>query len=163
MEQQKNMLNHIKPVKVEVPDDQFFTGLAKSIVEKNPRKEAFVRSINWKRISLIALSSAAILVVGFLLLDQNKNQDLNQDFSVSLAELEKSEIENYINENHKDFDRDSIIEELEAEELFSSDNVESNTQNLEQLFSALTLKEIDQYFKAEGIDPEEPEEDELLY
>jgi hypothetical protein len=137
--------------------------LAKNIVAENPIKEAKIRSIHWKRISVIALSSAAILIVGLFLLNQRVEQDLTKDFSVSLAELNQSEIEYYIIENQKDFERDSIVEKLEKEELNSKNTIESSSEDLEELFSALTLKEIDQYFKAEGIDPEEPEEDELLY
>jgi hypothetical protein len=163
MEQQKNMLDHIKRLEIGVPSDRFLSDLSKKIVSENPQRLRSIQAIYWKKIVLIGFSAAAIFILGFLLLNQKGNNELTKNVPSTLAELEQSEIESYIEENSRDFELDSIVEELEIEEQIIKENTETYNQDLEQLFSALTLKEIDQYFKAEGIDPEDPEEDDLLY
>ncbi len=163
MEQQRNMLDHMKPVKIEGLDDGFLKDLSKKIVSENPQRSRSIQTTYWKKLVLIGFSAAAIFVLGFLLLNQSGDGELTMNLPSNLAELKQSEIENYIEENSRDFERDSIVEALEKEEVSEELNVESGEKDLEQLFSALTLKEIDQYFKAEGIDPEDPEEDDLLY
>lgn len=158
MEEQKNILDHLKPKQIEIPDDSFFSGLAEDILldqrSKKKNGNGFVRLI------YIAAAAAAVTVFGIWLFNDLMTKNINHtELKPSLAKLEKEEIEEYMDEVLMLDPADTVKNVVTA----SGDLLEG--KKLEELFAELSEEEIIGYFSAEGTDPEElgDEEEGLFY
>jgi IS1 family transposase len=162
MEKQKQLLDHLKPVEIDMPQDAFFSELANKVVHQAPIRKldsAFRR----KKWLYIALSAAAVFIIGLIFINQQQNTTQNIDLAQAMSALSHKEMSDYIMVNQLDFDHDDHAFQMEYETKELEVAVEEETASLEELFSDLTQKEIDRYFESEGINPEELEEDELYH
>lgn len=159
MEQQKNILDHLKPNRIESPEESFFANLADQIsLEQNvPIKNKY----KLKRIIYVSLAAAAIVVFGLWILnDSTKANGLTNSGSTYFAQLDKSELEEFIDDEMLGSSEDTLTNSQSSK----VDILEG--KSLEELMSELTVEEIESFFKTEGFYPdnlEDEEEDELLY
>lgn len=156
MEEQKNILDHLKPKQIEIPDDSFFSGLAEDILldqrSKKKDRNGFIR--------LIYIAAAAVTVFGIWFFNDLITENINHtELKPSLAKFEKQEIEEYMDEVLLLDPADTVKNLVTA----SDDLIEG--KKLEELFAELSEEEIIGYFSAEGTDPEElgDEEEGLFY
>lgn len=153
MEQQKNILDHIKPSKLSTPDDSFFSEMAGQVIEK--QKVAGFGKAKITRLIYITLASAAIFILGLWLFEKPMDDNLNgKSFQPSLAQVDKQEIEKYLIE-------ELIVDPIDTLKI-KTKNTYQGGKSLEELFSALSEEEIEGFLEAEELDPEGQEEEEGL-
>jgi hypothetical protein len=159
MEQQKNILDHFRPRRIETPDESFFSNLADQIsFEQNvPIKKNY----KLKRLVYVSLAAAAIVVFGLWILnDSTKGNGLKNTGSTYFAQVDKSELEKYIEDEMLGSSKDTLTNS-------QSSKVDIlGGKSLQELMSELTVEEIESFFKTEGFYPdhlEDEEEDGLFY
>jgi hypothetical protein len=90
METKNDILNQLKPKKVELPTDDFFENLTQNALKSKKIKHSNIRIVYYSVISI-----AALLVIGVFVFNPETQQ--KKQASVQLAEVETHELENYIN------------------------------------------------------------------
>ena len=158
MEEQKNILDHLKPKQIEIPDNSFFVGLSEDILlDQGSKKKG--RS-GFGRLIYMAAAAAAITIFGIWFFNDLMTRNINHtELKPSLAKLEKKEIEEYL-------DKVLLLDPADTVKnlvIASHDLIEG--KKLEDLFAELSEEEIIGYFSAEGTDHEElgDEEEGLFY
>ncbi len=163
MEKEKDIFDHIKPRKIEVPDTAYFKQLTEKVVEENR-----VKVVPFYR-KPIAWVGAAAAVVAIVLLSNLFTNDPVVDSNPLLAlnECSKAEISAYIEDNLHAFDSD-LLEEYVPEDSLEIDLIlieeASSTQHEEPTIS---LDEIDKqdildYFDEYEIDPYELDDEDIF-
>lgn len=160
MHKKKDILDYIKPVKIETPDQAFFDQLAKKVIRENPKAK------NEKRLGAklikMSLAAAAVLLIGIVLFkDFEKQQKPQQAQRAFLSEINDEEIYAYVDAHIDDFSIDEIAASLSKDalaiEYTNSDN------ELEFYFADITEQEIIEYINREDIDLDELEDELLIF
>ena len=161
MKNKKDILDHLKPVKIETPDQSFFDQLAKKVVTENPKAK------NERRLGAklfrMSLAAAAVLLIGVVLFNDFENQQKPQQAQrVFLSEINDAEIYDYVDEHIEDFTLEEIEEVISDDDLELYENLE-NTSELDFYFSDISDEEISTYINEEFIDLDEFEDELLIF
>ena len=161
MKNKKDILDHLKPVKIETPDKSFFDQLAKKVVTENPKAK------NERRLGAklfrMSLAAAAVLLIGVVLFNDFENQQKPQQAQrVFLSEINDAEIYDYVDEHIEDFTLEEIEEVISDDDLELYENLE-NTSELDFYFSDISDEEISTYINEEFIDLDEFEDELLIF
>tara|TARA_B110000483_G_C18132271_1_gene518121 strand:+ start:710 stop:1192 length:483 start_codon:yes stop_codon:yes gene_type:complete len=158
MSNKKNILDHIKPAKIKVPDEDFFTSLATKVTDTYPKVKA-TKKKGHTRFLYFGYAAAAILVIGFILFQQFNTPTPQVKTAESyLAEVSTSQILEYIDTHIENYSDDEIIEI--ASIILTEDNEFMGDGSF--LPSDIEQADIEQYINEEYINLNEFEEDELL-
>lgn len=156
MSNKQDILDHIKPAKINVPDEDFFCGLATKVTNAYPKER---KKKGRTRFLYFKYAAAAILVIGFVLFQQFNTPTLQVKKAESyLAEVSTSQILEYIDTHIENYSDDEIIEI--ASIILTEDN--EFMANDSFLPSDIEQADIEQYINEEYINLNEFEEDELL-
>ena len=161
MKSKKEILDHLKPVKIETPDQSFFDQLAQKVVTENPKAKN-ERRLGAKLFKM-SLAAAAVLLIGVVLFNDFENQQKPQQAQrVFLSEINDSEIYDYVDEHIEDFTWEEIEEVISDDDLGLYENLE-NTSELDFYFSHISDEEISTYINEEFIDLDEFEDELLIF
>jgi hypothetical protein len=105
MSEEKNILDHIKPRKVEAPDQSYFKALANEIIEKESDSGKVIPM--WRK-PVIWITSAAAVSALIIFSTQFSKPQNETDVLLALNEISNEEIFNYIDENIEEFDTELI-------------------------------------------------------
>lgn len=160
MKIKKDILNHLKPVKTNTPDADFFEDIAAQIVKEYPITTRPKK--NHLRILRMAMAAAAVIVMAFVLMKSFsiEVQSVNMEKSL-LSEIQDEEIYAYVDEHIDEFSIEEITETLTEEDL----NVlfENQTNELDFFFAEISDEEIIKYIDKENIDLDEFEDELLIF
>ena len=160
MKIKKDILNHLKPVKTNTPDADFFEDIAAQIVKEYPITTRPKK--NHLRILRMAMAAAAVIVMAFVLIKSFsiEVQSVNMEKSL-LSEIQDEEIYAYVDEHIDEFSIEEITETLTEEDL----NVlfENQTNELDFFFAEISDEEIIKYIDKENIDLDEFEDELLIF
>jgi len=161
MHKKKDILDFIKPAKIETPDQDFFDQLANKVVQENP-KIVYNRSQGPKIVKW-SLAAAAAFLLGVLLFKNLSHDPIPQKTVKTefLADINDAEIYNYVDEHIDDFTLEEI-EEVIIDEDFGLYDLE-NTSELDFYFSDISDEEISTYINEEFIDLDEFEDELLIF
>lgn len=162
MHKKKDILDYIKPVKIETPDQDFFEQLAKKVVQENPK--IVYKTSQGPKIVKWSLAAAAAFLLGVLLF-KNLSHDSFPQKTVQtefLAGINDTEIYDYVDEHIEDFTLEEIEEVISDDDLGLYDNLE-NTSELDFYFSDISDEEISTYINEEFIDLDEFEDELLIF
>lgn len=169
MNKEKDIFEHLKASKVELPDQSYFDQLAQQVIadEKAP-----VKVVPMYRKPLLWLSAAAaVLLIGFFALNTWSTSADSQDPLLALEEVPAEMLLAYVDEHIEDFEAESIAEILPESalevtavaeiELVEQDTPSNTTPDLELLDEELDEEDIINYLEEEGMDFFELEDEEL--
>ena len=160
MKSKKDLLDHLKPVKIDAPDSEFFETLASQVVKEHPIVKR--KGKNNLRIMRTALAAAVVIVMAFVLIKSFsiEVQSVNMEKSL-LSEIQDEEIYAYVDEHIDEFSIEEITETLTEEDL----NVlfENQTNELDFFFAEISDEEIIKYIDKENIDLDEFEDELLIF
>ena len=161
MHKKKDILDSIKPVKIETPNQEFFDQLAKTVVRENP-KIVYKRNLGPK-IAKWSLAAAAAFLLGVLLFKNLSHDPITQKpvQTEFLAGINDAEIYAYVDEHIEDFTLEEIEEVIINEDLGLYDL--ENTSELDFFFSDISDEEISTYINEEFIDLDEFEDELLIF
>lgn len=155
MEENKDILSHIQPKRINVPDMDYFEQLANSIDQGSKAK---IQPL-YKHPIFIGGMAAAIVGIAFFIFNpfQQQVDPLNQ-----LASIPSENIYAYISENIDEFEEEEIAMNLDSEQLkaISVENISEETSSI--TVNDLSPEEIQLYFESEGIDIEEIDEESFI-
>ena len=160
MKNKKDILDHLKPVKVNAPGPDFFEVLAKKVVDDNPKesKEGRIRFMAIK----MSLAVAAVLIIAAVLFkdfsNQQKPQQAQKEF---LSEINDDEIYAYVEAHIDEFSIEEISESL-SKGVLDIDYTNSGNE-LEFYFADISDEEIIEYIYRENIDLDELEDELLIF
>ena len=159
MEQHKKILDHLKPRRIETPDESFFSNLADQIYHE--QNLPIKKNYKLKRLVYVSMAAAAIVVFGLWILnDSMRENGFKKTDSTYFSQVDKSDLEKYIEDEMLGSSKDTLTNSQSSK----VDILEG--KSLEELMLELTVEEIESFFKTEGFYPdhlEDEEEDELLY
>ena len=160
MKIKKDILNHLKPVKTNTPDADFFEDIAAQVVKEYPITTRPKK--NHLRILRMAMAAAAVLVLAFILMKSFsiEVQSVNMEKPL-LSEIQDEEIYAYVDEHIDEFSIEEITETLTEEDL----NVlfENQTNELDFFFAEISDEEIMNYINKENLDLDEFEDELLIF
>ena len=157
MESKKEILNHIKLVKVDTPNQAFFESLSKKVVDENP-KTKFNRSIGHKLVKM-TLAAAAVLIIALVLFKDFSDPAVPQKAEENLfSKINDEEIYAYVDQHIDEFTLEEITAVLSAEEV---DN--ENAMEVDVYFTDISQEEIMDYIENENIDLDEFEDELLIF
>lgn len=155
MEENKDILSHIQPKKINVPEMDYFESLAKQI---DLEQKAKIRPL-YKHPIFIGGIAAAILGIAFFIFKPSQEQinPLNQ-----LAKIPSENIYAYISENIDEFEEEEIAMSLSTEQLQKEEVKTEEVEKSNITINDLTPEEILLYFESEGIDFEDIDEESFI-
>ncbi|MFT5858646.1 MAG: hypothetical protein ACI865_000734 [Flavobacteriaceae bacterium] len=169
MDKEKDIFDHIKVRKIDVPSADYFKNLSDAVIEKQ-RPEIiplYKRPLSW------VSAAAAIIVVALLVTNMSESAISNgvSDPLLALNEFSSEELIAYIDSNIDDFDTELIAEmiperDLATVEIFDEIEaliIEEETQEaiMPVSIEALEDQDILDYFNEEGLDLEDFEDDDI--
>jgi len=157
MKKEKDILDHLKPEKINTPGNDFFEALASKISLEHPT------SIKKSRVSpmiiRISFAAAALLVIAIVLFKDFSQPVAKTKVEKALfADINDEEIYAYMDEHLDDFSIEELKESFSSEELDYND-IESGLD----LFSNISQDEIMDYIENENIDLDEFEDELLIF
>ena len=161
MDNKKNILDFIKPVKTNVPKEEFFARLALNIakteqIPTNTEKNTKVRFLTF------VYAAAAVLVIGFVLFQQFMSPSVQPSgYEKYLAKLSPNEILEYVESNIDDYSEDELIDAslpITEEEMESA----SFTEVFGYIPEDVKKETIEQYLDEDFINLNDFDENELL-
>lgn len=152
MSEEKNILDHIKPRKVEVPDQSYFKALANEIIEKESDSSKVIQM--WRK-PVIWITSAAAVSALIIFSTQFYKPQNETDLLLALNEISNEEIFSYIDENIEEFDTELIAS-------FVDDNDESISFATEPNYTDSTQVKKDPKTNDTNILPESIDRDAIL-
>ena len=160
MKSKKELLDHLKPVKIDAPDSEFFETLASQIVKKHPMVKR--KGSNNLRIMRIGLAAAAVVVIAFVLMKsfsiESQSTSLEKTF---LSEIQDEDIYTYVEEHIEEFSIEEITETLTEDDLDVL--FENQSNELDFFFANISDKEIINYIEKENLDLDEIEDELLIF
>ncbi len=171
MAEEKNILDHLKPRKVNVPENAYFRELAANVSESESKKASviplFKRRSTW--LSAAAVAAVVIIILPFLPGTQPDTNPLQ-----TLRELGHDDVVAYVDENIDEFNLDMIIQHIPHSNLDAETKNEPETPDSDSTATTTTtvpepnLDDIDvddilEYLMKEGYDPDERSEDEEIF
>lgn len=166
MEKEKDIFDHIKARKVDLPSADYFKNLADTVIEKQRPKiiPLYKRPMTWVG------AAAAVIIIALLVTNisgSNETTHNSTDPLLALNDISSDELISYIDNNIDDFETELIAEmipesELEDIELFVDIEPIANDIALtnEITNSVIEIDELEdqdilEYFNDEGIDFED--------
>jgi hypothetical protein len=164
MKNEKDIFDHLKVRKIEMPNAAYFENLAQVVIEKQRPKivQLYKRPMTW------ISAAAAIAIVVLLVTNISKTSIESVDPLLALNEISTDDLMRYIDNNIEDFDTDMIAEMIPTNDLESSTLFEEieilEAEPVKKVAAPISLDKLDQqdildYFIEEGIDLEEFEDD----
>lgn len=162
MEEEKNILDHLKVKKNETPNADYFANLANDIITSQK-----VKSVSfYKNISTWVGLAAASLIITFFIISKTSGTE-KENVLLALSDIEQVEIESYIYRNIEDFSTEMIIELIPVVD--AADKTETNSvieaaediaeNTIPELFNDISEEDILEYFDSEDIELEELEDE----
>ena len=160
MKSKKDLLDYLKPVKIDAPNSEFFETLASQVVKEHPMLKR--KGNNNLRIIRMALAAAAVVVLAFFLMKsfsiESQSTSLEKTF---LSEIQDEDIYAYVEEHIEEFSIEEITETLTEDDL---DVLFKNQSNeLDFFFAEISDKEIINYIEKENLDLEQFEDELLIF
>ncbi|MBG38784.1 MAG: hypothetical protein CL857_02575 [Cryomorphaceae bacterium] len=161
MDNKKNILDFIKPVKTTLPKEDYFAHLALNIAQTeqiptNPKKNTKVRFLAF------GYAAAAFLVIGFILFQQFMPLSVEHiGYEKYLGELSPNEILEYVESNIDEYSEDELIE---ASLPITEEEMESTkfTEIFGYIPDEVKTETIEQYLDEDFINLNDFDENELL-
>lgn len=155
MEENKDILSHIQPKKINVPDSDYFEQLAMTIDQGSKAK---IRPL-YKHPVFIGGIAAAIVGIAFFIFNpfQQQVDPINQ-----LASIPSENIYAYVSENIDDFEEEEIAVNLSSDQLQTIETSSVMEETATITINDLSPEEIQLYFESEGIDYEEIDEESFI-
>ena len=167
MEDNKDILKHIKPKNREEIDDSYFDNLTSSIIASSnishPKivKPIFKRKIFW----ISSVAALAIVLVSI------KSIYINDSINSNFNSISKTELLSYVNNNIEDFDHEMFKEYICEDPTDTLKQISSKVQeiiptpsneNIEVMFEELNDEDILKYFEKNSLELEEIEDEESI-
>ncbi len=157
MKKEKDILDHLRPEKINTPDNGFFEALASKIAVEHPTTRNRNRIL--PRVIGISFAAAAVLIIAVVLFKDFSQPVAKTKVEKALfADINDDEIYAYVDEHLDDFSIEEIEECFSSEELVY-DDIESGLD----LFSDISQDEIMNYIENENIDLDEFEDELLIF
>ena len=160
MKKRKDILDHLRPEKINTPDSDFFEAIGTLVIKEYPI--AIRKSRSHLSILRISMAAAAILVVGFVLFQQFNMPSIQTSVHESyLAALSPNDILEYIENNIEDYSEDELIE---ASAPITEEEMESSafTEVFGYIPEDLEAETIEEYLVEDFINLNDFDENELL-
>ena len=160
MKSKKDLLDHLKPVKIDAPDSEFFETLASQVVKEHPVVKR--KGENNLRIMRMALTAAAVIVMAFVLMKSFsiKPQSISPEKTL-FSEIQDDEIYAYVEEHIDEFSIEEITEILTEDDLDVL--FENQSNELDFFFAEISDEEIINYIDKENLDLDEFEDELLIF
>ena len=166
MNENNNILDHLKSRPVQTPDASYFEQLANHAIGQQNKAKVIPL---YKRPSVWLASAAAIFLATLMIINLGE-QPTKQDVLLSMNDLQQDEIFMYVDENIDEFDTEMICEvihedSLEVTDLIENDitgtpvDIEAVEVSSELNFDDIDVNDILEYLNDEGIDPDELNDD----
>ena len=157
MKKGKDILDHLRPEKINTPNKAFFEALATKVTDENPKPAVKIRLL--PKIIGISFAAAAVLIIAVVLFKDFSQPVAKTKVEKALfADINNEEIYAYVDEHLDDFSIEEIEERFSSEELVYND-IESGLD----LFSDISKDEIMDYIENEKIDLDEFEDELLIF
>lgn len=149
METKNDILNQLKPKKVELPTDDFFENLTQNALKSKKIKHSNIGIVYYSVISI-----AALLVIGVFVF--NPETQKKKQASVQLAEVETHELENYINTKTLEID-------TTKKKLKTPGDTLKKVEGQQNILKSIPTEELKNYFKELEIETLSEEENAELF
>ncbi len=149
METKNDILNQLKPKKVELPTDDFFENLTQNALKSKKIKHSNIGIVYYSVISI-----AALLVIGVFVFNPETQQ--KKQASVQLAEVETHELENYI-------DTKAIEIDTTKKQLKTPGDTLKKIEGQHNILKSIPTEELKNYFKELEIETLSEEENAELF
>jgi hypothetical protein len=160
MKSKKDLLDHLKPVKIDTPDSEFFETLASQIVKEHPIVKR--KGNNNLRIMRMALAAAAVIVMAFVLMKSfSIEPQSTSPEKTLLSEIQDEDIYAYVEEHIEEFSIEEITETLTEDDLDVL--FENQSNELDFFFAEISDEEIMNYLNKENLDLDEFEDELLIF
>ncbi|MFT5780575.1 MAG: hypothetical protein ACI837_003538 [Crocinitomicaceae bacterium] len=164
MEKEKDIFDHLKVRKIEVPDAAYFENLTKMVIDKQRPKiiPMYKRPMAWIG------AAAAVAIVALLVTNISESPIESSDPLLALNEFSADDLMSYVDDHIDEFDTEMISDMIPSSDLESSDifdEIEAPiVEPVKQVKAPISLDKIDDqdildYFDDEGIDLEDFEDD----
>jgi len=156
MENQKNILDHIKPKEFQTPDASYFRKLSEKVIQSEQPK-----TIPFYKKSYVWIAAAAC--IAFVIILQFPGSEEKSDNLIAMDTFSSADIESYIEANIEEFETDLICEYIPEDNIIPFEYTIPIELNETSVISALPLKDISteailEYFEEEEFDIEDVEE-----
>ena len=161
MDKKKSILDYIKPVKTNLPKEDYFADLALKVA-KTEHPSLSTKNATKMRFLPFAYAAAAVLVIGFVLFQQFMVPSVETNSCEKyLAELSPSEILEYVESNIEDYSEDELID---ASAPITEEEMESSTftEVFGYIPEDLEVETIEEYLDEDFINLNDFDENELL-
>ena len=161
MDKKKSILDYIKPVKTNLPKEDYFAELALKVA-KTEHSSLSTKNATKIRFLPFAYAAAAVLVIGFVLFQQFMIPSVETNsYENYLAELSPSEIIEYVESNIEDYSEDELID---ASAPITEEEMESITftEVFGYIPEEIETEAIEQYLDEDFINLNDFDENELL-
>ncbi len=160
MKSKKDLLDHLKPLKIDAPDSEFFEALASQVVQ-----EHLIVKRKWKnnlRIMRMALAAAAVIVIAYVLMKSFsiEPQSIKSEKQL-LSEIQDEAIFAYVFGHIDEFSIEEISETLTEDDLDVL--FENQSNELDFFFAEISDEEIINYIDKENLDLDEFEDELLIF
>ena len=160
MKSKKDLLDHLKPVKIDAPDSEFFETLASQVVKEHPIVKR--KGKNNLRIMRMALAAAAVIVMAFVLMKSfSIEPQSTSPEKTLLLEIQDDDIYAYVEEHIDEFSIEEITETLTEDDLDVL--FENQSNELDFFFAEISDEEIINYIDKENLDLDEFEDELLIF
>jgi len=160
MKSKKDLLDHLKPVKIDAPDSEFFETLASQVVKEHPVVKR--KGENNLRIMKMALTAAAVIVMAFVLMKSfSIEPQIKSPEKTFLSEIQDEDIYAYVEEHIEEFSIEEITETLTEDDLYVL--FENQSNELDFFFAEISDEEIINYINKENLDLDEFEDELLIF
>jgi len=160
MKSKKDILDHLKPIKIDAPDSEFFETLASQVVKEHPIVKR--KGKNNMRIMRMAMAAAAVLVLAFVLMKSfSIEPQIKSPEKTLLWEIQDDEIYAYVEEHIDEFSIEEITETLTEDDLDVL--FENQSNELDFFFAEISDEEIINYINKENLDLDEFEDELLIF
>ena len=161
MDKKKSILDYIKPVKTNLPKEDYFAELALKVA-KTEHSSLSTKNATKIRFLPFAYAAAAVLVIGFVLFQQFMIPSVETNsYENYLAELSPSEIIEYVESNIEDYSEEELID---ASAPITKEEMESSkfTEVFGYIPEDLEAETIEEYLDEDFINLNDFDENELL-
>lgn len=169
MNDNENILDHLKSRPIQMPDAGYFEQLANNVIDQREKGKIIPL---YKRPSVWLTSAAAIFLATLMVVNIGE-QPNEQDVLFSMNDLQQDEILSYVDENIDEFDTEMICEVIHEDSLEVTNMIEEDiteqtaNDNTVDVSADLNFDDIDmndilEYLDNEGIDPDELNDDDYL-
>ena len=174
MKSEKDIFDHIKAKKVEMPSADYFKNLTEAVLEKEQPK---IIPMHKRPVVWIGAIAAAIVISLLVMNISNSTEIIEGDANplLTLNDVSSDDLVSYIEDNIEDFDTDLIVEmipensldevemfkevELPFDDIAGIENINSNSSGSTMEIENLDDQDILDYFNEEGIDLEDFEDE----